>query len=370
MKTKLEEIYKNKKVLITGNTGFKGSWLSIWLLSLGADVYGISDTIPTEPSHYVTAGLESKIQYSEIDIRNFQLLNIEIHKIKPDFVFHLAAQPLVRKSYQSPLETIEVNVMGTANLLESLKDADWKCHAVMITSDKCYDNQEWTWGYRETDPVGGKDPYSASKGAAELVIKTYAHSYFEDSKHPVKVAVGRAGNVIGGGDWALDRIIPDCVKAWSHSKSVEIRNPHATRPWQHVLEPLSGYLVLGEFLSQDPNLNAEAFNFGPPGDQNHTVGELIEEMQKTWDQVLWDKTEESNPVYESGLLKLCCDKAVHHLSWKPVMHFEETVFFTSSWYQNYYKGTIDVFSYSQQQISEYTKLANQRKIQWAAQASK
>lgn len=359
-------IYRNKKVLVIGNTGFKGSWLTAWLLELGAEVYGISNGIPTNPSHFKVARMNEHVHHFDANILDAELINKIIHHVKPDFVFHLAAQALVRLSYKEPLNTLNTNIMGTAHILEALRTMDYPCNAVIITSDKCYDNVEWAWGYRENDPLGGKDPYSASKGAAELVIRTYANSYFADKNSPVKIVSARAGNVIGGGDWAEDRIVPDCMSAWSQKKVVEIRNPGATRPWQHVLEPLSGYLSLGERLATNSVLNGESFNFGPSADQNYTVGKLIEAMEQHWKNIQWkDVSGTEKQVYEAGLLKLCCDKALSLLHWNPALNFQETVRLTVKWYRNYYEQKeADIFMFTQKQIKEYTITARDREVAW------
>jgi CDP-glucose 4,6-dehydratase len=358
--------YRNKKVLITGNTGFKGSWLSIWLNELGAEVYGISNGIPTKPySLFEELNLEQKIEYIEADIRDYDKIKALIVDIKPDFVFHLAAQPIVIRSYTDPLETMTTNIIGTVNVLEALRFSNHNCSAVIITSDKCYDNVEWLWGYKETDSLGGKDPYSASKGAAELMVKTYVHSYFMKPQSSVRVTSVRAGNVIGGGDWAENRIVPDCIKAWLTSTPVEIRSPQSTRPWQHVLEPLSGYLQAGKVLSEDASLNGEAFNFGPNADQNKMVLELIVGLASYW--------EENNTLYkvipppvfhEAGLLKLNCDKALKMLDWKPVMNFDETIRFTSMWYKNSSNESNNLYQYTVGQIEEYVHLAKERNLAW------
>ena len=317
--TMFGDIYRGKKVLITGHTGFKGSWLSLWLAQLGAKVHGLSFGVPSEPSHFSAADIAFKINDHRIDIRDGASLNNLVEKIQPDFVFHLAAQALVRPAYLNPTDTWQTNAMGTINVLESLRLLRESCVAVFITSDKCYDNVEWVWGYRETDAMGGQDPYSASKGAAELAIRSYVKSYFPKATSKVRIASARAGNVIGGGDWAGDRIVPDCVKAWSASNTVELRNPHSTRPWQHVLEPLSGYLSLAVVLSQQPEIHGEPFNFGPLAQQNHSVLELVRQMALHWDEVRWQDVSESGAgPYESGLLKLNCDKALHYLRWRAV----------------------------------------------------
>lgn len=249
-------VYKGRRVLITGNTGFKGSWLSAWLLMMGADVYGYSLDIPTSPSMFETLKLSDRMHHYFGDIRDKEKVNSHIQEIKPDFIFHLAAQAIVSTSYVDPFDTITTNVVGTASVLEAIRNITWNCTSVLITSDKAYDNVEWIWGYRETDAVGGKDVYSGSKGAAELTIKSYWKSFIQSMPN-IKLGIARAGNVIGGGDWAKDRIIVDCVKAFSENKIVEIRCPKATRPWQHVLEPLSGYLTLGQYLFEDKVENGE-----------------------------------------------------------------------------------------------------------------
>lgn len=358
-------IYKNKKVLVTGNTGFKGSWLSAWLSLLGANVYGLSYGIPTRPSHFETAVLEKHMVHYNIDVRSLEDVKAIIAKIEPDFVFHLAAQPIVHTSYNDPVETIETNVVGTMNILEALRTTNHKCTAIMITSDKCYDNVEWVWGYRETDALGGDDPYSASKGAAEIIIKTYARSFFDRPESNVKVASVRAGNVIGGGDWAKDRIVPDCMRSWDSEMAVKIRSPNATRPWQHVLEPLSGYLRLGQKLYEDEKLNGEAFNFGPATTQNYTVAELIREMQKHWENGEMEiTTGVASGKKEANLLKLCCDKALHLLDWQATLDFEETVKITVDWYRSYYSGEQDIFKLTCDQIKTYTDLAMSRDQHW------
>jgi CDP-glucose 4,6-dehydratase len=301
-----------------------------------------------------------------IDVRDRTEMENAIIEAQPDFVFHLAAQSLVRRSYDDPLETWNTNVLGTLHVLEALRKMDRVCSAVIITSDKCYDNVEWVWGYRETDAMGGPDPYSASKGAAELAIRSHIKSYFPKATSKVRIAAARAGNVIGGGDWAADRIVPDCVKAWSGNKAVELRNPRSTRPWQHVLEPLSGYLELAHALSERPEMHGEPFNFGPPAQQNHSVLELVQQMALHWDQVRWhDVSQSATGPYESGLLKLNCDKALHFLKWQAVMGFEDTVRMTSEWYRAFYQEPESVAQTSAGQIAAYTALAAQNGMAWA-----
>ncbi len=361
--------YKDKKVLVTGNTGFKGSWLCTWLLEMGAEVYGISNGIPTRPlSLFEENGLAEKIRYTEADIRDGEKMKDIFMAIQPDFVFHLAAQPIVIRSYHDPVETMGTNIMGTVNILEALRGIKKDCTAVMITSDKCYDNVEWLWGYRETDALGGKDPYSASKGAAELMIKTYYHSFFSGPDSLIRLTAVRAGNVIGGGDWAESRIVPDCIKAWSKQSKVEIRSPQSTRPWQHVLEPLSGYLLAGKMLAENKELNGEPFNFGPNADQNHTVLELIDAISKYWDKNASALYEVIPPksFHEAGLLKLNCDKALQLLQWKPVLNFEQTASFTSLWYKKSVQPQPDMYAFTVEQIKEYAALAAEKKLVWCS----
>lgn len=358
--------FAGRTVLITGHTGFKGAWLTAWLKQLGAKVVGVALDPPTDPSHFAAACLSEAMADLRVDIRHREALEDSVVSAQPDFVFHLAAQALVRRSYEDPLDTWQTNVMGTLHLLEALRKLDKPCAAVIITSDKCYDNVEWVWGYRETDAMGGPDPYSASKGAAELAIRSHIKSYFPKTTSKVRIASARAGNVIGGGDWAVDRIVPDCVKAWSINNGVELRNPHSTRPWQHVLEPLSGYLSLAIALAQRPELHGEPFNFGPPAQQNHSVLELVQQMALHWDQVRWQDVSLSvvRP-YESGLLKLNCDKALHHLHWHAVMGFEDTVRMTAEWYRAYYQQPTQIAATTDAQIKIYTVFAKQHGLAWA-----
>ncbi len=352
----LKSIFSGKSVIITGHTGFKGSWLAMWLKLLGADVTGVALDPPSQPSHFEVSGLTEALEDHRLDIRDSTALKHLVSQTQPDFVFHLAAQPLVRQSYLDPVETYQTNVLGTLNLLEALRPLEKPCTAVLITSDKCYDNVEWVWGYRETDALGGPDPYSASKGAAELVIRSHLKSFFPKDG-PVHVAVGRAGNVIGGGDWAADRIVPDCVYSWASGKSVQLRNPYSTRPWQHVLEPLSGYLTLACALSERPELHGEPFNFGPPAQQANSVLELVVQMSNHWDQVRWDDVSGNDGApYESGLLKLNCDKALYHLNWQAILSFHETVRMTAEWYRLYYENPSTIRDVTISHIREYETL--------------
>ncbi|CAM3858543.1 CDP-glucose 4,6-dehydratase [Parendozoicomonas haliclonae] len=359
-------VYANKRVLVTGHTGFKGSWLTCWLLKLGAKVAGFSDEIPTQPSIFEELGLEKRIEHHFGDVRNYECFKSIVEEFQPDFVFHLAAQPIVSLSYKDPLDTITTNVVGTSVVLEVLRNINPECTAIIVTSDKCYENVEWEWGYKETDHVGGKDIYSGSKGAAEVIFHAYYHSFFINNNN-VRLATGRAGNVIGGGDWAKDRIVADCMRSWSEGSAVEIRSPSATRPWQHVLEPLSGYLTLGAILKMDKSFNGESFNFGPRAEQNHTVLELLEDLSKYWS---FKHTEEAYkvtanvPFHEAGLLKLNCDKALFHLKWEANLAYKECVRFVSEWYYSYYHEHKDMFDETLKQIHEYEKLAEERGLVW------
>ena len=359
--------YNKKKVLITGNTGFKGSWLTVWLLKLGAEVYGLSKDIPTVPSMFNELDLKSKIKHFEKDITDLESVKQVLKDTKPDFVFHLAAQSLVSISYANPISTITTNVLGTANILEALRESTHNCIGVIITSDKCYDNVEWPWGYKETDSLGGKDIYSGSKGASEMVFKSYYHSFFNKEDSKVRISSTRAGNVIGGGDWAKDRIVPDCMRAWSENQIVEIRSPNATRPWQHVLEPLSGYLNLGQKLFHDVNLNGESYNFGPLSHYNQTVEKLINDLSNIWKHNspanAYNVTDNIQ-FHEAGLLKLNCDKALYDLKWLPALDYISLIEFTGSWYYNYYNDKKNMFDYTLEQIAEYEEIAITKRIQW------
>lgn len=363
-------MFFGKTVLITGHTGFKGSWLAMWLKQLGANVSGVSIDTLSGHSHFKTIKLSRVIDDYQLDICDGEALKLLVKKIQPDFVFHLAAQALVRQSYEKPIETIVTNAIGSANVLEALRALDKAVVAVMITSDKAYDNVEWNWGYRETDRLGGKDPYSASKGMAELAIRAYVESFFNAPDSNVRVGIARAGNVIGGGDWATDRIVPDCMKTWSRNEVVDIRSPEATRPWQHVLEPLSGYLLLATLLQQSWDRHGEAYNFGPPAQQNYSVKRLINAMARYWDDVSWKDISQSREVFqEAGLLKLNCDKALFDLQWQPTLQFEETMRMTVSWYKQYYqnvrqKKPNSMRDFTVSQIEEYVQLAGHRGMAW------
>jgi CDP-glucose 4,6-dehydratase len=361
--------FNGKRVLVTGHTGFKGSWLCEWLLGLGADVTGFSLPPKTQPALFEQLGLARRLRHVVCDIQDADDLAKAVSECKPDFVFHLAAQALVRESYVHPRETFEVNAMGTLHLLESLRNLKKPCSAVLVTTDKVYLNREWNHGYREEDPLGGHDPYSASKAAAELIIASYRDSFFQN--HPVKVASSRAGNVIGGGDWAKDRIVPDCIAALQKNKPIPVRNRHATRPWQHVLEPLSGYLWLAASMAE-PKLRrcelpqlASAFNFGPNRDSNRTVAELVEEVLKHWPGRWQDKTDPAAP-HEAGLLQLSTDKAYALLRWSPVWSFSEAVGSTVDWYRaaEQFKGAKEFQKQTQAQIAQYIQRAGSLGAPW------
>lgn len=359
-----EDIYRNRRVLVTGHTGFKGSWLALWLNHLGAEVAGYSLDVPSSPSNFELLELESCLRHFRGDIRDRVKLAKVIDEFRPEIIFHLSAQALVRKSYDDPVTTFETNTMGMVNILECIRTRPWIEVAVLITSDKAYRNDEWCWGYRETDILGGHDPYSGSKSCAELVAHSYFQSFLRHTS--TRIATTRAGNVIGGGDWADDRVVPDCVRAWSKGESVALRSPQATRPWQHVLEPLSGYLWLGAHMWQKTKgLNGEAFNFGPDSHVNQTVAELLGDMADRWRGVQWDVPEGcEHGGHEATLLKLSCDKALFRLNWRPVLQFPETVAFTVDWYRNWHEGKQDIYDYSVDQIKYYCDLAQVRQMSW------
>lgn len=361
-----KDAYYGKRVLVTGHTGFKGSWLSAWLLELGANVVGFSINIPTNPSNFEVLNLENKLKHITGDVKDLDHLKQVFDDCSPDIVFHLAAQPITRLSYDKPQETFNTNLFGTVNVLECIRISKTVKAAVIITSDKCYQNVEWIWGYRENDRLGGDDPYSASKACAEIACHSYIKSFFSSQDSP-KASTARAGNVIGGGDWAKDRIVPDCVRAFSKGEKVEIRSPSATRPWQHVLEPLSGYLWLGANLLQDnERVTGESFNYGPLSDVNRTVEELIKEFTRSWRDGKWSVSSVSgNEKKESTLLKLNCDKALHYLKWHAILSFEETVKITANWYKTFYEGQEDMYRFTIKQIEEYKNLALKRELAWA-----
>ena len=408
-------VYRGKQVLITGHTGFKGSWLALWLQTLGANIVGYSLDPPTNPNHFDLLASSQVLTFSSSqlpnfisivgDIRDVKKLNQTFQIYKPDIVFHLAAQPLVRYSYKNPLDTFETNVIGTIQVLEACRQTESIRAVVNITSDKCYENKEWVWGYRESDPMGGYDPYSASKSCAELVTNCYRRSFFmteveklgsgegeskaegpmmrrcEDVKvcknttpqllnfsTSVLLASARAGNVIGGGDWAADRLIPDIMRAVSRNKKVVIRNPKSTRPWQHVLEPLSGYLALGQKLLEGKSEFAEGWNFGPDDKSNIDVETVVKKVKECWNKIDYQPSnpstfQSSNPpiLHEAGLLKLDCSKAHSKLYWKPVWDFDKTVYVTARWYQEFYENDRII---SLDDLGEYIEDAKSQNMAW------
>jgi CDP-glucose 4,6-dehydratase len=370
-------IYKGKRVLLTGHTGFKGSWMAEWLLSLGAEVTGFALPPSTQPSLFDQLGMSSRLRHVSGDVRDLAAVSEVVEETHPDFIFHLAAQPLVRLSYDEPVETYATNVMGTVNVLEAVRQAGRPCVVVAITTDKCYENKEWVHSYREEDPMGGYDPYSSSKGAAELVIASYRRSYFSGPGSKVKLASARAGNVIGGGDWALDRIVPDCIRSLRRGEAIPVRNKIATRPWQHVLEPLSGYLWLGACLANSqlsPGASlgnsafncqlASAFNFGPALASNRTVADLVQEILKHWPG-RWEDKSDPRAVHEAKLLNLATDKAYHFLNWSPVWLFAETIDLTTEWYRAVDHDPGLAPGVTRRQIAAYTDQASAAGLAWS-----
>ncbi len=355
------DVYRGKRVLVTGHTGFKGSWLSLWLKHLGADVVGISLAPETQPNHWSLLGLESTVKHHELDIRHTTEVARVIKANQPEVIFHLAAQPLVRRSYRDPLESWSTNVMGTANVLEACRQTLSVRSIVAVTTDKCYENQEWAWGYRETDRLGGHDPYSASKAGSELVAASYRSSFFHAGGAPM-LATARAGNVIGGGDWSEDRLIPDLVRAIDTRQSLEIRSPNSTRPWQHVLESLSGYLRLGQNLIEGNKNFDEAWNFGPGRSGNRTVADVLNILQTHWPEMLWHQTPSPQP-HEAILLSLDSTKAHAQLGWQPVWSLDTTLEKTADWYRTFLNSRTTI---SLQQLAQYVEAAQNAQVAWVS----
>lgn len=355
-------IYEGKRVLITGHSGFKGSWLAFWLQQMGADVVGFSLPAPTVPDHFSLLGLD--IVSVTGDIRDAEALDTVFRTHRPEIVFHLAAQPLVRASYENPVETYETNVMGTLRVFEACRAHDVKA-IVNITSDKAYENREWVWGYRENDPMGGYDPYSSSKGCAELLTQSYCNSYFHPENygktHRTLLASCRAGNVIGGGDWAKDRLMTDVMLSVSEGKKMNIRNPNATRPWQHVLEPLSGYLAVGRKLLEAKPEFAEGWNFGPSDEGSITVETVVQNVKMHWDKIDYEIHADPQQLHEANLLKLDCSKAHMRLHWSNVWNSQTTFKKTVLWYKNYYeKGIVT----TQGDLDDYVADAAAQNLEW------
>lgn len=353
---KLENAYKGKKVFLTGHTGFKGAWMLKTLVMLGADVKGYSLEPKTRQDLFYLIDGNDLCNSVIADLRDKKRLETEILDFQPDYIFHLAAQPLVRLSYEIPSETFEVNVIGTANLLDAVKLLNIKCNIVLITTDKVYYNNEWLYPYRENDRLGGYDPYSASKACAELVIDSYRNSFFNNktySSHKKALAVARAGNVIGGGDWSKDRLIPDVVRAFSIDKPVNIRNPKSVRPWQHVLEPIAGYLLLGVNLNENPLIFNEAYNFGPQISDTLLVEEMLKLAIQSWGKGSFNVEIDENQHHEAGLLKLDISKAINELKWNPKMDAEEAVSLTMNWYKEYINNINNIKEITSNQILNF-----------------
>jgi CDP-glucose 4,6-dehydratase len=362
------DAYRGRRVLVTGHTGFKGSWLSEWLLELGADVSGLALSPPTDPSLFDALKLEGRLDHCVADIREAALVGRRIQQVQPEYVFHLAAQSLVRESYQHPYDTYAVNVIGTINLLEALREYHGDCAVVIVTSDKCYENREWSRGYTEEDALGGADPYSSSKAACEIAVASWRRSFFSD--HAVRIATGRAGNVIGGGDWAVDRLLPDSIRALQINHPIAVRNKSASRPWQHVLEPLSGYLDLAARIRAEATKGrsqqmvlCSAFNFGPEKEASHTVEEVVNRITAAWPGT-WTERSMADAVHEAKHLSLSIEKAIRELAWRPVWEFGETINRTVDWYRRSFEGE-DASSLTRRDIVEYSRAAKARQVAWA-----
>jgi len=352
----LEKTFKKKRVLVTGHTGFKGGWLSFWLNEMGSEVTGFSNGIPTKPSFFETVGLKDSLAHIVGDVRDLKHLKQTAKECDPEYIFHLAAQPLVRDSYSDPVETFETNVLGTANLLEAARECESLVSCVCITSDKCYENRDWAFAYRENDRLGGRDPYSASKAAAEIVAASYRASFFQPGggKRPA-IVTARAGNVIGGGDWAKDRIVPDCIRAFKEGRSIIMRSPDSIRPWQHVLDPLSGYLRLAALSGNDPERYSGAWNFGPVGGGTISVRRLVNSVIDEWGSGESELGTQDDRRPEASILKLDCTKAVDALNWRPVLNVAEAVRMTVSWYKEMLSGKMSMKEFTSGQINDYSE---------------
>jgi CDP-glucose 4,6-dehydratase len=368
--SRLSAAFAGRRVLVTGHTGFKGSWLAEWLLGMGAEVTGYALDPPTQPALFDQLALAGRLRHVVADVRDADGVAQVVGETRPDYVFHLAAQSLVRESYEQPVATFATNVMGTISVLEAARRLDRPCAVIVVTTDKCYLNREWHYGYREDDPLGGRDPYSASKAATEIAVAAWRGSFFGTS--PVRIATARAGNVIGGGDWAKDRIVPDCMRALAAGGSIPIRNRRATRPWQHVLEPLAGYLWLAASLAScersagDGSLES-GFNFGPPTESNRSVGDLVEQVLRHWPGSWTDATDATAP-HEARFLHLCTDKAAAVLNWRPVWSFDETIRETVAWYRGAAKDPATIGGMTRGQIDDYGEAARAAGLPWATSA--
>ena len=349
-----EKFWKNKKILITGHTGFKGSWLTIWLKKLGADITGFSKSIPTNPNLFEISNIEAEINSINGDVQDYQFLKETITKVEPEIVFHMAAQSLVIKSYSDPIETYSTNVMGTVNLLNAIRETKKSKIVINVTSDKCYENNESLEGYKEDDPMGGHDPYSSSKGCSELITKSFRESFFNsNTKENVALASVRAGNVIGGGDWAENRLIPDIIRSIKNNESVNIRNPNAVRPWQHVMDPLNGYISLAEKL-YDNQTFSEGWNFGPEKNEIKSVSWIINKFDELWKSKI-DWIVQNNQLHEATNLILNCQKAKSRLGWNSKINLETTLKWTIEWYEKFYGGE-DMKKITEEQIKKFQDL--------------
>lgn len=361
MSNSFKNVYNNRKVLLTGNTGFKGSWLTTWLLDLGAKVIGFSLDPPTEPNLFEILSLKNKISYIKGDVRDTDKFKNIFNEYQPEIVFHLAAQPLVRRSYQEPKLTYETNLMGTVNLFEAVRDCESVEVVINVTSDKCYENKEKNSGYDETDPLGGYDPYSSSKAGSELITASYRKSFFSDNN--TAIASVRAGNVIGGGDWGQDRLIPDCIRALTTNELINIRNPQSVRPWQHVLEPLAGYLWLASLMWHDKTDYNQAWNFGPEKNSILNVEEVVKQIIRTWGQGEFIVNNDGQ-MPETNILKLDINKVKSKLNWKPIYNIDETLEKTVLWYLQYYNKQ-NILGFTLNQIRDYTSNAKKQCLAWA-----
>lgn len=349
------DFWRDKRVFITGHTGFKGGWLAMWLQHMGADLKGFALPAATTPNLYEAANIESIVDTTFGDIRDLEVIKAALNEAQPEIVFHLAAQPLVRFSYQDPVGTYAANVMGSVHLLEAVRHCSSVRAVVMVTSDKCYENREWEWGYRENEPMGGYDPYSNSKGCTELVVSAYRSSFFNPadfSRHGVAIASARAGNVVGGGDWADDRLVPDFIRAMAAGEELCIRSPNAIRPWQHVLEPLSGYIALAQRLVEDGVRFAQAWNFGPREQDAQPVGWLVERLVDLWGNGASWRLDGQSHLHEANYLKLDISKAQAHMQWVPRWSLDKALINIVDWYKAYYRGE-NVQKLSIQQIDSY-----------------
>ena len=354
MKSMDQHFWFEKKVLVTGHTGFKGSWLALWLRMMGADIAGYALNPLTTHDNFILSGLGNKINHRIGDVRSYDHLQEFFYEVKPEIVFHLAAQPLVRESYNTPKYTYDINVGGTVNVLECCRQTETVKVIVNVTTDKCYENKEWVWGYRENDRLGGYDPYSSSKACSELVSEAYRKSFFNPETYAIhgkSLATARAGNVFGGGDWQIDRIVPDCVRALEKGEPIIVRSPNAIRPWQHVLEPLSGYLLLAEKMYNNPATYAEGWNFGPADSSFLSVGSLVNEIVKTWGTGSWEDHSNPDAPHEANILKLDITKAKSQLGWSPKWDITKAITETITWYQQY--KTANMYDFCCNQIKVY-----------------